>query len=188
MSFLESTWEFIPVSLVKEDGTYVSPRSLSKLNILEQIGITEGLVFEATVMSVFGKELGYIYLAYCNKEKPVLTNDFLENEDLALERLKQMSETLTGYRGDLVSASVESIVAGLQKGLLKLELLFKLEGALRRDVFMTMLASLPEKNIEGLNLFVKENKDWLISVRKKREGIYDTNQELSAKSLMAGNK
>jgi hypothetical protein len=167
--FLETYWDFVPASQLKEGGTYVSPRSLSKLNILESIGVKEGSLFEATVYSVLGTELGNIYISYCNKDQPVLANDFIEDEEKALARLKELSFAESGYRGDLISASTESIASGFETGILDLNLLIKLEAVLRRDVFVTMVASLPSRKIDKLNEFVTKNKDWLLAVKKKRD-------------------
>jgi hypothetical protein len=171
VAFLETYWDFVPASQLKEGGTYVSPRSLSKLNILESIGVKKGSLFEATVYSVLGMELGNIYLSYCNKDQPVLAEDFIEDEEKALARLKELSFAESGYRGDLISASTESIAAGFERGILDLNLIIKLESVLRRDVFVTMVASLPSRKIDKLDEFVMKNKDWLLAVKKKRDQV-----------------
>ena len=179
VAFLEVYWDFIPAAQLKENATYVSPRSLSKLNILESIGINEGRLFDATVYSVFGTELGNIYLAYCQKDQPVLVQDIIDDEQKALARLKTLSEAKYGYRGDLISASVDSIVSGFEMNKLDLNLIIKLESVLRRDVFITMVAGLPSRKIEGLNSFVQENKEWLISVKRKTSNTeYDVKQDV----------
>jgi hypothetical protein len=138
---------------------------------LESIGVKKGSLFEATVYSVLGMELGNIYLSYCNKDQPVLAEDFIEDEEKALARLKELSFAESGYRGDLVSASTESIAAGFERGILDLNLIIKLESVLRRDVFVTMVASLPSRKIDKLDEFVMKNKDWLLAVKKKRDQV-----------------
>lgn len=179
VAFLETYWDFVPAAQLKEDATYVAPRSLSKLNILESIGVTEGRLFDATAYSVFGAELGNIYLAYCQKDQPILVQDLLDDEQKALGKLKALSEAKFGYRGDLISASVDSILAGFEMNKLDLSLILKLEPVLRRDVFITMVAGLPSRKIEGLNSFVQENKEWLLAVKRKTGHTeYDVKQDI----------
>ena len=61
------------------------------------------------VTSILGKDIGNEYHKYCYDQAPVTAEDLLKDKPAALKKLKEQSDP-NSYKGDMIQATVESIV------------------------------------------------------------------------------
>lgn len=110
INFVKSgTWMYKSAKELDKDKTYISPRTLSKINAAEKAGLENDRDLHfMTARSILGKEVGKDYHKFRFDEAPVLYSDLLENKKAALKRLKKMSSG-NDYKGDMVAITVESI-------------------------------------------------------------------------------
>lgn len=109
-SFVKSgIWVYKDAKTVGK-GQYISPRTWSQLEACEAAGVKKDRMFHDLVCrSILGKDIGREYWSFCHQQKPVMASDLLENPQEAFDRLKQQSSK-DSYQGDLITASIESIV------------------------------------------------------------------------------
>lgn len=110
INFINSgTWMYKSAKDLDKDKTYISPRTLSKINAAEKAGLDKNRDLHfMTVRSILGKDVGKDYHKFRFDEAPVVYTDLLENKSAALKRLKTHSKGDT-YKGDMVAITVESI-------------------------------------------------------------------------------
>lgn len=112
-------WIYKTTKEIGKDGRYISPRTLSKVNAAEKAGIhSNRQLHRLVVTSILGKDIGNEYHKYCYDQAPVTAEDILRDKKAAIKKLREQSEPGASYKGDLVAATVESIVknyGGLKK-------------------------------------------------------------------------
>jgi hypothetical protein len=112
------TWTYKTTKEIGKDGKYISPRTWSKVNAAELAGISKNRGLHRTVVcSILGKDIGNEYHKFCFESAPVTAQDLIKDRSAAMKRLVQQSDPST-YQGDMVAATVESIVkhyGGLKK-------------------------------------------------------------------------
>lgn len=115
VQFLKSAqWVYKTPDAIGQDGKYISPRTWSKLNAAEAVGLSaseqnKGL-HRNVCMSILGKHVGNEYWRTCWDDAPVVAEDIMQNLDAALSKLKKQSDTGKTYAGDKVAITVESII------------------------------------------------------------------------------
>lgn len=111
-SFIKSgVWIYHSAKDIKEGGQYISPRTFSKLQAAEAVGVQKNKGFHYTIStSILGQDIGKEYWSFCHNDAPVLASDLLTNKSAALRRLKKHSHKDT-YQGDMIGATVDSVIA-----------------------------------------------------------------------------
>jgi hypothetical protein len=108
-----SQWAYMaPDKLGKKDGkedVYVSPRTWHKISDAELASMRDDReLHRITVIEELGADVGSLYHAFCFDESPVYASDILADEKEAFKKLKKQCQK-GHYKGDLVSATVESL-------------------------------------------------------------------------------
>lgn len=103
-------WVYKTTKEIAKDGKYISPRTWSKVNAAELSGVHDNRqLHRLVVCSILGKDIGNEYHKYCYDQAPVTAEDILKDKSAALKKLKEQSDP-NSYKGDLIAATVESIV------------------------------------------------------------------------------
>jgi hypothetical protein len=103
-------WVYKTTKELGKDGKYISPRTWSKINAAEMSDIhSSRQLHRLVVSSILGKDIGNEYHKYCYDQAPVTAEDLLKDKSAALKKLKEQSDP-DSYKGDLIAATVESIV------------------------------------------------------------------------------
>lgn len=114
----DALWVYKTSKELGQNGKYISPRTLSKLNAAEKAGIRKNRqLHRIVVASILGKDIGNEYHRYCYDQAPVTASDLLKDKKAALSKLKEHSQPDT-YKGDMIASSIESIIkayGGLKK-------------------------------------------------------------------------
>jgi hypothetical protein len=112
------TWTYKTTKEIGKDGKYISPRTWSKMNAAELAGIGKQRALHRTVAcSILGKDIGNEYHKFIFESAPVTAQDLLKDKAAALKRIIAHSDP-SSYQGDMIAATVESIVksyGGLKK-------------------------------------------------------------------------
>jgi hypothetical protein len=180
IAFISENWTWLPKGEVGKDGIYISPRSLSKLNAIEIVNRELGVdqtVRISVINAVLGKGYAAQYIQFVDNDKPLLAKDFILNREKAFERLKEITSTKEGYRGDLITPLIDSVVTAVSAGELPPEFTLELVKFLPKDsigdVFVK-LASQPSTKFDMQDFFEK-NKPALesiaASVKKKAKNV-----------------
>lgn len=103
-------WVYKTAKEIGKEGRYISPRTWSKVNAAELSGIHSSRQLHRLVTtSILGKDIGNEYHKYCYDQAPVTAEDLIKDKAAALKKLKEQSDP-NSYKGDLIAATVESIV------------------------------------------------------------------------------
>lgn len=103
-------WLYKTTKEMGQDGRYISPRTWSKVNAAERAGAHDNRqMHRLVVTSTLGKDIGNEYHKYCYDQAPVTAEDILKNKKDALKKLQSQSDP-NSYKGDMIAATVESIV------------------------------------------------------------------------------
>jgi hypothetical protein len=170
-------WIYKTSKEIAKDGKYISPRTLSKLNGSERAGIhSDRRLHRLVATSILGRDIGNEYHKFCYDQAPVTAEDLIKNEKAALKKLKDQSDP-SDYKGDLIAATVESIVknyGGLaeqcEKGKVSEELMAKVAKIIPSDHAVVLVRDCGFKISNGqistfFKDFVKRHPD-LIQVLK----------------------
>jgi len=105
------TWVFRSTDQISDGGTYISPRTWSKVDAAEKAGVRlDRRLHSETMRSILGKDVGNEYHKFCYDEAPVTNKDLVEDKKKAFEKLKAQS-SVDNYKGDMIAVTVESIIA-----------------------------------------------------------------------------
>lgn len=111
-------WLYKSTKELGKEARYISPRTWSKINAAEKCGVHEKRqLHRQIVTSILGKDIGNEYHKYCYDQAPVTAEDILKDKKAALKKLTEQSDP-NSYKGDMIAATVESIVknyGGLKK-------------------------------------------------------------------------
>lgn len=119
VDFLKSNiWVYKSTDELAEDGTYISPRTMSRLSnsehALDQSGKIEDRDVHGTIVrSILGKNVGSDYFKFCYDNAPVKVADILKNKKRALEKLKRQCSA-DNYAGDQIEITVTDIIENYQ--------------------------------------------------------------------------
>jgi hypothetical protein len=103
-------WTYKTSDQIKDKGTYISPRTFSKLNAVEVAGAqNDRQIHRMVAYSVLGKDIGQMYHEFCYDNAPVTAQDLIKDKKSALKRLKDYC-TEGQYQGDMVAQTVESVI------------------------------------------------------------------------------
>jgi hypothetical protein len=103
-------WVYKTTKELGKDGKYISPRTWSKVNAAEMSGVhNTRQLHRLVVTSILGKDIGNEYHKYCYDQAPVTAEDIIKDKPAAMKKLKEQSDP-DSYKGDLIAATVESIV------------------------------------------------------------------------------
>lgn len=106
----DAIWTYKTSKELGQNGKYISPRTWSMVNAAEKAGARKNRsLHRIVVSSILGKDIGNEYHRYCYDQAPVTASDLLKDKDAALSKLKEHSSPDT-YKGDMISATVESII------------------------------------------------------------------------------
>lgn len=176
VAWLDEGWSYFKSGEVGTEGSYITPRSLSKLNTIEVVNREVGVdpnVRINVIHSVLGKGFANQYIQFVDNDKPLLAGDFIKNKEKALERLKKMTADKVGYRGDLVNPLIDSVIDSIGKGELVPEIVFDLAPHLNRDMLSNLFIDLSDTSTEKFNPneFMKkyENEVKAIAKSSKRK-------------------
>jgi hypothetical protein len=112
--FIKSgVWTYKDTKSIGDEGKYISPRTLSKVNAAEFAGVgNDRLLHRETMRSILGKDVGNEYYKFCYDEAPVTAKELAaggqERKD-AFKRLVNQSDE-NHYKGDMIAVTVDSIV------------------------------------------------------------------------------
>jgi hypothetical protein len=118
IAFLNSgMWTYVKSESVGEKDKYISPRTLNKLNNIEQSGAQDDreLHFNA-VAAILGSNVGKAYHTFVFEQRPVLVEELIKTPEEGLARLKQQSDPGI-YRGDLIDVTIKSMIDHMTKEL-----------------------------------------------------------------------
>lgn len=157
IQFIKSgTWIYKSPEEIANDkeGHYVSPRTWSKMNNAESVGLADNqeLHREASI-GILGKAIGTMYNKFIFEITPVQAKDLVEDKEKAFEKLKGYASKST-YRGDLIDVTVESVIKEFGK----------LEGLTEQLVIDTVM-TIPMD--QGNNLLMKMFMDGHIPTPKE---------------------
>jgi hypothetical protein len=172
-AWVKSSWTYKKPNEIQTDGFYISPRSLSILNTGLKAGaaLDRELHFELSV-STLGEYLGREFHKYTFEEKPILAEDLLgtpEEYKKAINTLKKQCNTKDkAYRGDLVSATVTSIVENFPNHISE-EILSEVASIIPADLSVSMILDASKKIKDGhlLDRLVKKYPDLETSIKSK---------------------
>jgi hypothetical protein len=103
-------WVYKTTKELGKDGKYISPRTWSKVNAAEMSGVhSNRQLHRLVVTSILGKDIGNEYHKYCYDQAPVTAEDIIKDKAAAMKKLKEQSDP-DSYKGDLIAATVESVV------------------------------------------------------------------------------
>lgn len=106
----DGIWIYKTSKELGQGGKYISPRTWSKVNAAEKAGIRKDRnLHRIVVASILGKDIGNEYHKYCYDQAPVTASELIKDEKAALSKLKEQSHP-DSYKGDMIAATVESIV------------------------------------------------------------------------------
>jgi hypothetical protein len=106
----DALWVYKTSKELGANGKYISPRTWSKVNAAEKAGIRKNRgLHRIVVTSILGKDIGNEYHKTCYDQAPVTATEILKDRSAALSKLKEHSHPDT-YKGDMLSATVESII------------------------------------------------------------------------------
>lgn len=173
----DALWIYKTSKEIGNNGKYVSPRTWSKLNAAERAGIRKDRnLHRTTVLSILGKDIGNEYHKYCYDQAPVTASDLIKDKDAALAKLREHSNPDT-YKGDMIAATVESIVksyGGLKKDCkpdqIDEDLMAEVAKIVPSDLAVQLLKDCGFKVTKGkisdfLNDFVKRHPDLINILR-----------------------
>ena len=138
-------WQFKAPEELKEDATFVSPRTFQKLSEIEhyhdKVGGTEAKLFRENVIAVLGADIGPSYYKFAQELKPVMFSDFQKDPVAAFERVKKFSQKGESYKGDMVAITVNSLVDAFTEKLAQPELIFQVCEVIDMDQAIGLLQS-----------------------------------------------
>ena len=118
-------WNFKTIEEVKDGEVYVSPRSLSKLNMLQN-GKDSGKLSEDVFYNGVVATLGSIakdYNSFINDNKPITLADILADKKGSLKKLEEMSKS--DHRTDNIRLTIDSVKQGMYDGKIDEHLYFE---------------------------------------------------------------
>lgn len=105
----DGIWVYRTSEELGQNGKYISPRTWSKVNAAERAGVRKDRqLHRIVVTSILGKDIGNEYHKYCYDQAPVTASDLLKDPKAALSKLREQSDP-NNYKGDMISATIESI-------------------------------------------------------------------------------
>lgn len=127
ISWVDGEWNYVEAEKVANEGKYVSPRSISKLNMLQD-SLNNGELnnkdlFHEGLVAILGKGHAKSYWAHVNNNRPVLLKEIKANKKAALKRLKEQSSDK--LRTDNTRLTIDSVMEGYKTGTVKDKLLFE---------------------------------------------------------------
>lgn len=166
-------WVYKAIEEVGDQGHYISPRSFELANSLLKVETSPEINFEL-MASVFGKATTSDFFKFVNEIRPILIEDFLKDEEEALERLKKTGKG--EYAGDLLSATVNSLIDAFTAEKCDERLIFKVVNIIDKDhatnLLMNTFSKFDDEKLKAL--LSKSNKDPLVvSVRKRLKGVFN---------------
>lgn len=167
----DGLWIYKSSKELGQGGKYISPRTWSKVNAAERAGVHKDRnLHRMIVCSILGKDIGNEYHKACYDQAPVTASDLLKDENAALAKLREHSQPDT-YKGDMIAATVESIVkayGGLKKDCkpdqIDEDLMAKVAKVIPADLSVQMLKNCGMKVTKGkmsdfLQDFVKRHPE-----------------------------
>lgn len=102
-------WTYQSSDNIGAEGTYISPRSLSRVNSARKAGLGNDPMFHhVTVCSILGSNIGNEFHKHCFDKTPVISLDFFKNNKDAFRRLKEYSKDNNAF-GDMIYQTIESV-------------------------------------------------------------------------------
>lgn len=133
-------WSYVPVDEIKEEGTYISPRTISQVNnVLNTIPQSSPVWYEL-LAGLLGSSVASDYVKFANEIKPVLWEDIEKNKEKSLAKLAQMRDR-SDYQGDMVSTTVTSVSDAYRKKKCDTKTLFEVAHAMDKDQAANLLCS-----------------------------------------------
>lgn len=164
--FGKGEWVYQTPQKIKDDGKYVSPRTVEQLNTVLMTGVAEdNTLFFETCTSVCGKFVGKAFYSFVTDKQPILAGDLLENLEGSLKKLKEFCKE-GRYQGDMVNMTVESLLKNAtieyadnkENGLIGIDTLVKV-----------MLIIPKDQAVNLLQRVILDNTDAGTSVKKLKE-------------------
>ena len=107
-------WVYKGPDAIGADGKYISPRTWSKLNAIEQAGASDHKskrsLHRTVCQSILGKHEGNQYWKQCWDDAPLLGRDFIVDKSKSLIKLKEQSTAGNSYAGDKLNITIESVI------------------------------------------------------------------------------
>ena len=114
IGFVKGAFQFLPADEIKEDGTYVSPRTLEVVSNLEHAGLQKNQRMHAMVVeNALGKYVGCAYHKFCYEESPLTWDEFTSNKKAAFKRLSKFTNK-EEFRTDIVELTVQNVLDSLK--------------------------------------------------------------------------
>lgn len=157
LNFIKAgVWIYKSPEELGDDGHYISPRTLSKLNTALKSGVEKmPEIYYNTIQSILGKNVGREYYKFVSENRPVLAQDFVENEKDAFKRLEKICDK-EGYRGDLIEILNGSLADNYETSIDD-EIILKVVKLIPKDQAVNLLRScvLKSKQKKDLEHFIK---------------------------------
>ncbi len=146
-------WNFKPLTQITDEEVYISPRSISKLNMLQNAmdaHIISVEVYNEGLSSILGS-VSKDYMNFVANNKPITVNDIIADKKGSLAKLKKLSEDK--FRTDSVRLTLDSVKLGLIENKIKDELFFEVLAAVKSEdlVLETVKATWLEKHCLNVN-------------------------------------
>lgn len=157
VSFLQAgVWVHKSPDELGDDGHYISPRTFSKLNTALKAGVENmPSIYYNTILGLLGKNVGREYYKFVSENRPVLAQDFVDNDKDAFKRLEKICEK-EGYRGDLIEIVISSLADAYETSIDD-EIILKVVKVIPKDQAVNLLRScvLKSKQKKDLGHFIK---------------------------------
>lgn len=169
IGFVDKYWSYKSVDEIGDDEEkYISPRSLKQVNVVLKSGAEKKEIFPAILAASLGKTIGADFLKFLREHRPVLLQDFIQDEKAALQKLKTIAED-QNYQGDLMSLTVSSVIDGYNNRMVSSELVTKIINVLTVDQGINLLLGIVEKvEFDQWEKFKKEHKNLFQSLEKRQ--------------------
>ena len=166
INFVKSDiWQYKTSDELGEKGSYISPRSFSKLSTVELIGAAQTDTYFDNIVSVLGDHVGREYHKFTTEMTPVMAKDLVLDEKAALKKLKKYCNT-DSYKGDLVNLTIESLGEHYGKEVegktIGEDLIVKVAMVIPKDQAVNLLEKVIVGKLEGqvkLKAFVEKHPD-----------------------------
>lgn len=133
-------WSYVPVDEIKEDGTYISSRTIEHVNTVLNTVDQSSPVFYELIAGLFGTHHASSFIKFINEQKPVMWEDIKRNKKKAIDALEKLRDR-KDYNGDMVSVTVNSVANAYLKKECDTKTLFEIAHAMDKDQAANLLCA-----------------------------------------------
>jgi hypothetical protein len=172
IGFVQSgLWIFKSGDEIGTEGTYISPRTLSRLNNTLLAGLENfDDIFYSTVTSILGTNVGREFYKFVKNVRPLIAQDFIDDEKDSFKRLGKFCDG-KDYKGDIVAILLDSLVESFNKfPEVNIDLICKVSHVIAKDQVYQLIMGCIKKSDLKLEDFIKHDPKLKDAVKNSLRG------------------